>query len=366
MFEITWMPILTGLSCILQESDYVGVVVAALNGFKLAIHIAGTFDMDLELKAFFSTVYKVTSLNNVSQMKGKNFDAIKTILEVASVDGNSLGSSWNDVFTCIVQLDKLQSPDERASDEKEIGGIKSRSSSAALSQSSKPPSNFLDTVALEISSQTMTTLIDKIFTTSVKLSGTAIVCFVRSLCETSWEEISNTVDKDKSRMICLQRLVEISYYNMKRIRVEWSSMWSILGEHFNNGNTIFIYLVGCYPNTNVGTFAIDKLRQLSMKFLELEELPNFKFQKDFLRPFEEIIRNNSDAKLKDMSLTCIQQLVQAKGTSLRSGWKSVLGSLLRASREPYGTPNNNLESLVNLAFDIMKLIIKSNFGMVAI
>ena len=31
----------------------------------------------------------------------------------------------------------------------------------------------------------------------------------------------------------LQKLVEISYYNMNRIRIEWSNMWVILGGHFN-------------------------------------------------------------------------------------------------------------------------------------
>lgn len=34
-------------------------------------------------------------------------------------------------------------------------------------------------------------------------------------------------------MFSLQKLVEISYYNMDRIRLEWSGIWQILGEHFN-------------------------------------------------------------------------------------------------------------------------------------
>lgn len=34
-------------------------------------------------------------------------------------------------------------------------------------------------------------------------------------------------------MYCLQKIVEISYYNMNRIRLEWSRIWGILGEHFN-------------------------------------------------------------------------------------------------------------------------------------
>lgn len=52
----------------------------------------------------------------------------------------------------------------------------------------------------------------------------------------------------------------------------------VLGEHFN--------MVGCNPNEEIAFFAIDSLRQLSMKFIEKGEFSNFRFQNDFLRPFE--------------------------------------------------------------------------------
>lgn len=45
-------------------------------------------------------------------------------------------------------------------------------------------------------------------------------------------------------------------------------------------------MVGCNPNEEISFFAIDSLRQLSMKFIEKGEFSNFRFQNDFLRPFE--------------------------------------------------------------------------------
>lgn len=50
--------------------------------------------------------------------------------------------------------------------------------------------------------------------------------------------------------------------------------------------------VGCLPNEEVSFFVVDSLRQMSMKFLEKGELANFRFQKDFLRPFEHIMKRN--------------------------------------------------------------------------
>lgn len=62
------------------------------------------------------------------------------------------------------------------------------------------------------------------------------VDFVRCLCKVSLEELRST----HRRMFSLQKIVEISYYNMGRIRLEWSRIWAVLGEHFNE--VTFYYL----------------------------------------------------------------------------------------------------------------------------
>ena len=62
---------------------------------------------------------------------------------------------------------------------------------------------------------------------------TAIVEFTRALSTVSWEEIQSSGLSEHPRLFSLQKLVEISYYNMNRIRIEWSNIWEILGEHFN-------------------------------------------------------------------------------------------------------------------------------------
>ena len=48
------------------------------------------------------------------------------------------------------------------------------------------------------------------------------------------------------RLFSLQKLVEISYYNMNRIRLEWSNLWDILGEHFNQVRTSLLTVPICY------------------------------------------------------------------------------------------------------------------------
>ena len=75
---------------------------------------------------------------------------------------------------------------------------------------------------------------------SVTYQQTAIVDFVQALCDVSWEEIQSSGLSQHPRLFSLQKLVEISYYNMNRIRLEWSNLWDILGEHFNQVRPVLL------------------------------------------------------------------------------------------------------------------------------
>ena len=97
----------------------------------------------------------------------------------------------------------------------------------------------------ETSSQSIVVSVDRIFAGSARLDGDAIgkqekenlcaiplsvlVAFVRSLCHVSMDELHS----NPPRMFSLSKVVEISYYNMGRIRLQWSRIWEIIGQHFN-------------------------------------------------------------------------------------------------------------------------------------
>lgn len=44
------------------------------------------------------------------------------------------------------------------------------------------------------------------------------------------EELSSPAH---ARMFSLQKIIELSYYNMERIRLEMSRIWEVIGAHFN-------------------------------------------------------------------------------------------------------------------------------------
>ncbi|GLB33776.1 putative sec7 [Lyophyllum shimeji] len=334
MFEVAWIPFLAGLSGPLQETDDLEVVELCLDGFKNAIRIVCFFDLELQRNAFVTTLAKFTFLNNLGEMKTKNMEAIKTLLDVAVTEGNNLKGSWHEVLTCVSQLEHMQL----------ISGGVEVPDPGKKSRARKLPTEEL---ANESRSTHITVAADMVFSLSHFLSGTAIVDFVRALSDVSWEEIQTSGLSQHPRMFSLQKLVEISYYNMSRIRLEWSNLWDILGEHFK--------LVCCHNNPHVAFFALDALRQLAMRFLEKEELPHFKFQKDFLKPFEYTMIHNQNPEVRDMVLQCLQQMIQARVQNMRSGWRTMFGVFSAASKVL-------TERIANSAFEIVTRLNKEHFA----
>ncbi|KAF2136320.1 uncharacterized protein K452DRAFT_259296 [Aplosporella prunicola CBS 121167] len=362
MFQVTWMPFLTALSGQAQDTHNLETIKLCMEGQKLAIRIACLFDLEDPRQAFVASLAKFTSLYNVSEMKAKNIEALYCLLDVAQHEGNLLRDSWREILTCISQLDRFQLISAGV-DEGILPDVMMRSSSvssksSASRKSLQPPNNrrtrstttfYQAEAAAESRSADMIRAVDRIFTNTANLSGEAILYFVKALVQVSWQEIQSSGQSDSPRTYSLQKLVEISGYNMTRVRFEWTNIWQVLGEHFIQ--------VGCHTNTNVVFFALNSLRQLSMKFTEIEELPGFKFQKDFLKPFEHIMKNTSVVTVKDMVLRCLIQIIQARGENIRSGWRTMFGVFTVAAKEPY-------EGIVNLAFDNITQVYNTRFGVV--
>lgn len=360
MFEATWMAFLTALSGIAQETQNLETIRLCMEGHKLSIHISCLFDLEDPRQAFMASLARSTNLYNLSEMKAKHVEALRAMLEVAYTEGNLLKESWRDVLTCISQLDRFQLissgveegavPDMLRTQTAQNGTAR-RSVQLARRPTARSvaSSNYSTDIAEESKSADMIRVVDRIFTNTANLSGDGILHFVRALTQVSWQEIQSSGQSESPRTYSLQKLVEISGYNMLRVRFEWTSIWQVLGQHFID--------VGCHNNTHVVYFALNSLRQLSMRFMEIEELPGFKFQKDFLKPFELIMSNASQVAVKDMVLRCLIQMIQARGDMIRSGWRTMLGVFTVAAREPY-------ESIVNLAFDNVTQVYTDRFGVV--
>jgi len=94
-----------------------------------------------------------------------------------------------------------------------------------------------------------------------------------------------------------------------------------------------------------------------MRFLEKEELANFKFQKDFLKPFEYAMVHNNHADARDMVLQCLHQMIQARVQNLRSGWRTMFGVFAAAAKVQN-------ERIAVQSFEIVQRVNKEHFAQI--
>ena len=375
-FETLWMSFLAGLTPPFREYDDEETANKCLEGLKISIKISAIFSIDDARKSFIGALVQFCNLQNLSEIRVKNVNAMIELLEVALSEGDHLKDSWKDILLVISQMERLQLisrgidrasiPDvaqarianPRASHESSRSGQSSsfldmwnkRATPIELAQEKHQNQRLAPDMVKFISSSKLVLLMDNIFTKSSELSGTAIVDFIKALTDVSLEEIESSQHTTTPRMFSLQRMIDVCYYNMDRIRLEWTPLWAVMGRTFNRITT----------NTNLAVvfFALDSLRQLSMRFLDIDELIGFEFQYEFLKPFEYTIRNTNSMEVQEMILECFNNFILTKSEKIKSGWKPILESLQYVA----ASPNEALVSKTQLL--VSKEITAKNFDSV--
>ncbi|PIK59719.1 putative brefeldin A-inhibited guanine nucleotide-exchange protein 1-like, partial [Apostichopus japonicus] len=253
MFKVAWTPFLAAFSVGLQDCDDADIACLCLEGIRCAIRIACIFFMHTERDAYVQALSRFTLLTTkslITELKTKNIETIKTLIMVAKTDGNYLGQSWLEILKCISQLElaqligtgvrgkhivSTQSASPRSSHQgvHHQGGHHNdlfESNDVRLASMDQKKMFLLQGAFLEAADQSIVVAVDQIFTGSALMDGDAIVDFTEALSQVSLEELSSG---SGPRMFSLIKIVEISYYNMGRVRVQWSRIWAILGDHFN-------------------------------------------------------------------------------------------------------------------------------------
>lgn len=373
IFENLWMSFLAALTPPFREYNDAETTELCLQGIKTSIKIAATFNIDYARASFVGALIQFSNLQNLEELKVKNFNAIIVLLEIAVSEGNYMKESWKDILLIVSQVERLQliskgidmdslpdvSQARIANNRASMDSIRSsatqsfierwtrRATPAEIAQEKHHNQMLSPDISKFIASSDLVVLIDKIFTNSSNLSGSAIIAFIKALTEVSFEEIESSQNATTPRMFSLQKMVDVCYYNMDRIRLEWTPIWNVMGEAFNK--------IGTESNLAVVFFAIDSLRQLSIRFLDIEELSGFEFQLDFLKPFEHIVENTKDIDVKEMCIECFHNFILTKSGKIKSGWKPILKSL-------QFTAQSSDEKIVKRTFQLVSEdIVKSHF-----
>ncbi|GMH00579.1 hypothetical protein Nepgr_002418 [Nepenthes gracilis] len=382
MIEVCWAPMLAAFSVPLDQSDDEVIISLCLEGFRSAIHVTSVMSMKTHRDAFVTSLAKFTYLHSPADIQQKNVDAIKAIVTIADEDGNYLQEAWEHILTCVSRFEHLHLLGEGAPPDatffafpqndleksrqakstilpvlKKKGAGKMQYAAAVVRRGSYDSASIGGNASGSVTSEQMNHLVsnlnmleqvgsaemNRIFTRSQKLNSEAIIDFVKALCKVSMEELRSASDP---RVFSLTKIVEIAHYNMNRIRLVWSSIWHVLSD--------FFITIGCSENLSIAIFAMDSLRQLSMKFLEREELANYNFQNEFMKPFVFVMRKSSAVEIRELIIRCVSQMVLSRVNNVKSGWKSMFMVFTTAAYDDH-------KNIVLLAFEIMEKIVRDYF-----
>lgn len=140
---------------------------------------------------------RYTFLHAPKDMRSKNVEALRTLLALCDTEPDSLQDTWNAVLECVSRLEYITSTPAVAT-------------TVMLGSNQISRDSLLQSLRELAGKPT-----EQVFVNSVKLPSDSIVEFFTALCGVSAEELKQT----PARVFSLQKLVEISYYNMARIRL---------------------------------------------------------------------------------------------------------------------------------------------------
>ncbi|ESQ36827.1 hypothetical protein EUTSA_v10006576mg [Eutrema salsugineum] len=380
MVEVCWAPMLAAFSVPLDQSDDAVITTLCLEGFHHAIHVTSVMSLKTHRDAFVTSLAKFTSLHSPADIKQKNIEAIKAIVKLAEEEGNYLQDAWEHILTCVSRFEHLhllgegappdatffafpqtESGNSPLAKSNSVPAVKERApgkiqyAASAVIRGSYDGSGVASKASNTVTSEQMNNLISnlnlleqvgdmsRIFTRSQRLNSEAIIDFVKALCKVSMDELRSPSDP---RVFSLTKIVEIAHYNMNRIRLVWSSIWHVLSD--------FFVTIGCSDNLSIAIFAMDSLRQLSMKFLEREELANYNFQNEFMKPFVVVMRKSGAVEIRELIIRCVSQMVLSRVNNVKSGWKSMFMIFTTAAHDAH-------KNIVFLSFEMVEKIIRDYF-----
>lgn len=80
----------------------------AVEGFRHCISYASRFSLETQRDAFVCSLAKFTFLATIKEMRGKNIECIKALLDLGLSEGTHLATSWVHILHCISHLERLQ------------------------------------------------------------------------------------------------------------------------------------------------------------------------------------------------------------------------------------------------------------------
>ncbi|KAG0581756.1 hypothetical protein KC19_3G006400 [Ceratodon purpureus] len=329
MLEVGGAALLSAFEATLEKTDDQTWILLCLQGLYGGALLTTSLGMQNLRISFVNALIRFTSLHAPMDMQNKNVEALKALFDLCRNRIDALQNTWKSVLECVSRLEFITSTSFFAVP---VGPNQISRNALALS-------------LLELTENQT----EQVFANTVKLPGDVIVEFFSALCEVSATELNEV----PPRVFSLTKLVEISYYNISRIRMVWANIWAVLSLHF--------VAAGSHDDEKIAMYAIDSLRQLAHKYLARSELAKFTFQNDILKPFVVLVRSSKSRAIRELIVDCMIQMIKSKVTSIKSGWKSVFMVFTSAAFDNPEMSANAFENVEQVVLEHFEQVMADSF-----
>lgn len=312
--------------------------------------MCGILGLETISEAFINTIINITNIMEGREIKKKNFECTKAIIDFAIQSGNYIRSSWYNILTIISKIDYYHTIGGQFKNEAELFAKEIR----RKSRSKNPEREIeIETKNTEIICNNISLLVcDNVFSKTATFDLEGITSFISALCLVSKNELDHFFNP---RNYSLHKLVEVADFNIFRIQIEWSKIWKLISDHL-------IYVASNYNHDNICIDAIDLLRQTVSKLLQKPDLMAYNFQIEFFRPFE-IIFNQSINRpdRSELILTCLAFIVQ-NSKNINSGWIVIFNILKNGMKRRDAKLNIEILKIFQIINDDFSLMNNNNIN----
>ena len=313
-----WEPLIAMYSIVIEESDDSSLYNQGIAGISNCIKILGLLNLNTQKQTVISFLCAMTNLMHIKPLKKKNILCIKEILILSNSDYRYLKGAWNYVLDIINKLYYYTLLNSMPKDEREeIFNLKMKN------YSKKAKNNIISYEQIieldkermkKISKEITQNDFEKIFSKTLSFDSNTLIEFINSMCEIAKREFQNN---SQARIFFLQKIVEVAEINLFcRPKFNLINIWKIISE--------FLVEIAISHNIENSITSIDSLRQLTMKFLEKDEIKENNFQTQFFKTFLEISTKCQDKGILEYIICCIINLIKNYESKIKSGWTVIL------------------------------------------
>ena len=292
--------------------------------------ICGILNLERAQEMFLNTIFNMINLKEKEDISEIMIEIIIKIMNNININCQYIKSTWNKILEIISTLEYyLLEPEENI--------ILNLRNSKFTEKEIKKFLEKREYISLNISDA----ICESIFIKTELFENEILISFIQNLCIISKQELDSYIP----RFFSLNKLVELTQFNLFRDPFYWNQIWRILSNYLGE---IIIKI----DKENIWRHALDSLKQIVILLLQKKNHLNlnYKFQEEIFIIFEKIFTEVNKINIKGESIIDVIYFIIAQyGKSINNGWKNILDIIQIA----YDLKNMKIN---NIIINILKYI----------